>query len=79
MSPLSSASWAAFPGVPSLGTLAAEAETLERRLSAVRSPVVLCHNDLLIKNIIYNQSEGEEEPGRSSQRNHSIIHAKLPI
>ncbi|CAF89876.1 unnamed protein product, partial [Tetraodon nigroviridis] len=53
-----SSSWAAFPGVPSLGTLAAEAETLERRLSAVRSPVVLCHNDLLIKNIIYNQSEG---------------------
>lgn len=50
-----------FPGIPSFGTLSAEVETLKLCLSQIDSPVVLCHNDLLVKNIIYNQSQGKEE------------------
>lgn len=44
--------------VPSFETLSVEMETLKRHLSQIDSPTVLCHNDLLTKNIIYNQSEG---------------------
>ncbi|XP_029009373.1 ethanolamine kinase 2 isoform X2 [Betta splendens] len=44
--------------VPSFETLSAEMESLRRHLSQVDSPTVLCHNDLLTKNIIYNQQEG---------------------
>ncbi|XP_056908046.1 ethanolamine kinase 1 isoform X1 [Takifugu flavidus] len=51
-------SWVAFPGVPSFGILSGEMETLKRHLSQIDSPVVLCHNDLLIKNIIYNHTDG---------------------
>lgn len=58
---LSSPSWVAFPGVPSFGALSGEMETLKRHLSQIDSPVVLCHNDLLMKNIIYNHTDGEEE------------------
>lgn len=56
-----SPSWVAFPGVPSFGILSGEMETLKRHLSQIDSPIVLCHNDLLIKNIIYNHTDGEEE------------------
>ncbi|TRY93346.1 hypothetical protein DNTS_007727 [Danionella cerebrum] len=31
---------------------------LQQNLSKLGSPVVLCHNDLLCKNIIYKQKEG---------------------
>ncbi|XP_035521457.1 ethanolamine kinase 1-like isoform X1 [Morone saxatilis] len=44
--------------VPSFETLSAEMESLKRHLSQLDSPIVLCHNDLLTKNIIYNQKEG---------------------
>ncbi|XP_029379414.1 ethanolamine kinase 1 [Echeneis naucrates] len=44
--------------VPSFETLSAEMETLKRHLSLIDSPTVLCHNDLLTKNIIYNHKEG---------------------
>ncbi|XP_047451337.1 ethanolamine kinase 1 [Mugil cephalus] len=45
-------------GVPSFETLSAEMESLKRHLSQTDSPTVLCHNDLLTKNIIYNHKEG---------------------
>ncbi|XP_069763817.1 ethanolamine kinase 1 [Narcine bancroftii] len=32
---------------------------MKRHLSNLRSPVVLCHNDLLCKNIIYNEKKGQ--------------------
>lgn len=44
--------------VPSFETLSVELESLKRCLSQVDSPTVLCHNDLLTKNIIYNHKEG---------------------
>ncbi len=50
----------ALQGVPSFETLSVEMESLKRHLSQIDSPTVLCHNDLLTKNIIYNNKEGEE-------------------
>ncbi|MEQ2293602.1 Ethanolamine kinase, partial [Ameca splendens] len=44
--------------VPSYETLMAEMESLKIHLSQTDSPTVLCHNDLLTKNIIYNSFEG---------------------
>lgn len=44
--------------VPSVETLTEEMKSLKRHLSQVDSPTVLCHNDLLTKNIIYNQEDG---------------------
>ncbi|XP_029992493.1 ethanolamine kinase 1 [Sphaeramia orbicularis] len=44
--------------LPSLETLRMEMESLKTHLSQIESPTVLCHNDLLTKNIIYNQEEG---------------------
>ncbi|XP_034031764.1 ethanolamine kinase 1-like isoform X2 [Thalassophryne amazonica] len=44
-------------GVLSFDMLA-EMESLRRALSNMGSPIVLCHNDLLTKNIIYNQNQG---------------------
>ncbi|KAK5901783.1 hypothetical protein CesoFtcFv8_007108 [Champsocephalus esox] len=44
--------------VPSFETLSAEMESLKRHLSQIDSPTVLCHNDLLTKNIIYDHKEG---------------------
>ncbi|XP_042352407.1 ethanolamine kinase 1-like isoform X2 [Plectropomus leopardus] len=51
-------SFAALREVPSFETLSAEMESLKRHLSQIDSPTVLCHNDLLTKNIIYNHKEG---------------------
>lgn len=48
--------------LPSIDTLSAEMDLLKRHLSVIDSPTVLCHNDLLTKNIIYNHEEGEEQP-----------------
>ncbi|KAG7456201.1 hypothetical protein MATL_G00249300 [Megalops atlanticus] len=42
--------------VPSAACLREEMLWLQQSLSVLGSPVVLCHNDLLCKNIIYNQS-----------------------
>ncbi|KAF4114654.1 hypothetical protein G5714_004877 [Onychostoma macrolepis] len=44
--------------VPSGACLRDEMIWLQQNLSKLGSPVVLCHNDLLCKNIIYNQQEG---------------------
>ncbi|XP_061898807.1 ethanolamine kinase 2 isoform X2 [Entelurus aequoreus] len=49
---------AAGQQLPSLATLSAEAESLERHLSLVDSPTVMCHNDLLTKNIIHDRKQG---------------------
>ncbi|XP_028286383.1 ethanolamine kinase 1 [Parambassis ranga] len=49
---------AALQEVPSFETLSLEMESLKRHLSQIDSPTVLCHNDLLTKNIIYNDKEG---------------------
>ncbi|XDV25005.1 hypothetical protein PO909_029011 [Leuciscus waleckii] len=43
--------------VPSSACLRDEMIWLQQNLSKLGSPVVLCHNDLLCKNIIYNQKE----------------------
>uniref|UniRef100_A0A1A7Z5W2 ethanolamine kinase n=1 Tax=Iconisemion striatum TaxID=60296 RepID=A0A1A7Z5W2_9TELE len=47
--------------VPGPQALRKELLWLQQNLSVLGSPVVLCHNDLLCKNIIYNQREGEYE------------------
>ncbi|KAM8891384.1 ethanolamine kinase 2 [Spinachia spinachia] len=57
-SSLSPQSPAAPQQLPSLETLSLEMESLKRHLSHIDSPTVLCHNDLLTKNIIYNRVEG---------------------
>uniref|UniRef100_A0A8C1LW70 ethanolamine kinase n=2 Tax=Cyprinus carpio TaxID=7962 RepID=A0A8C1LW70_CYPCA len=44
--------------VPSTACLRDEMIWLQQNLSKLGSPVVLCHNDLLCKNIIYKQQEG---------------------
>ncbi|KAF3859490.1 hypothetical protein F7725_021889 [Dissostichus mawsoni] len=44
--------------VPSPRCLREELVWLQQSLSVLGSPVVLCHNDLLCKNIIYNAEEG---------------------
>lgn len=44
--------------VPSSRVLREEMVWLQQSLSVLGSPVVLCHNDLLCKNIIYNQQAG---------------------
>uniref|UniRef100_A0A8B9PP37 ethanolamine kinase n=1 Tax=Apteryx owenii TaxID=8824 RepID=A0A8B9PP37_APTOW len=45
------------PDVPSLEVLEHELAWMKETLSQLGSPVVLCHNDLLCKNIIYNSTE----------------------
>ncbi|XP_018614221.1 ethanolamine kinase 2 isoform X1 [Scleropages formosus] len=44
--------------VPSKEVLEQEMAWMKEHLSQLGSPVVLCHNDLLCKNIIYNAKEG---------------------
>ncbi|KAJ8261984.1 hypothetical protein GJAV_G00160750 [Gymnothorax javanicus] len=48
--------------IPSAECLTEEMLWMQRSLSLLDSPVVLCHNDLLCKNIIYNQSAGVTAP-----------------
>ncbi|XP_051916527.1 ethanolamine kinase 1-like [Hippocampus zosterae] len=55
---LSGPSSSSGPQLPSLAMLSAEAESLERHLSPLGSPIVLCHNDLLTKNIIHDREQG---------------------
>ncbi|XP_050960722.1 ethanolamine kinase 1 isoform X2 [Labeo rohita] len=43
---------------PCLKIIIKEMEELKSHLTHINSPVVLCHNDLLTKNVIYNQEEG---------------------
>ncbi|CAL8318744.1 unnamed protein product [Lota lota] len=45
--------------VPGLRQLRHELVWLQQSLSVLGSPVVLCHNDLLCKNIIYQQGPGD--------------------
>ncbi|KAF7254792.1 Ethanolamine kinase 2 [Varanus komodoensis] len=44
--------------IPSLEVLEEEICWMKEHLSQLRSPIVFCHNDLLSKNIIYNETEG---------------------
>ncbi|XP_051957051.1 ethanolamine kinase 1-like [Xyrauchen texanus] len=44
--------------VPSQDVLEQEMAWMKEHLSQLGSPVVLCHNDLLCKNIIHNEEEG---------------------
>ncbi|XP_048401606.1 ethanolamine kinase 1-like isoform X2 [Stegostoma tigrinum] len=44
--------------VPTFDILVSEVEKLKEHLSQCESPVVLCHNDLLCKNIIYIEAKG---------------------
>lgn len=59
---LSSAPCRLSSDVPSLQCLRKELVWLQQSLTVLGSPVVLCHNDLLCKNIVYNQREGELTP-----------------
>lgn len=43
---------------PNIKIIIKEIEELKSHLNHIDSPVVLCHNDLLTKNIIYNPEEG---------------------
>ncbi|NXL47786.1 EKI1 kinase, partial [Podilymbus podiceps] len=45
--------------IPSPQVLQEEMAWMKERLSNLGSPVVLCHNDLLCKNIIYNKKRGD--------------------
>ncbi|MEE6477415.1 hypothetical protein FKM82_011508 [Ascaphus truei] len=45
--------------VPSFQVLQEEMAWMKSILSSLGSPVVLCHNDLLCKNIIYNEKQGD--------------------
>lgn len=45
--------------VPSLEMLEHELAWMQDTLSQLGSPVVLCHNDLLCKNIIYDRTRGQ--------------------
>ncbi|OCT86009.1 ethanolamine kinase 1 [Xenopus laevis] len=45
--------------VPSPRVLEEEMSWMKEVLSNLQSPVVLCHNDLLCKNIIYNEKRGD--------------------
>uniref|UniRef100_A0AAQ5ZKR2 ethanolamine kinase n=1 Tax=Amphiprion ocellaris TaxID=80972 RepID=A0AAQ5ZKR2_AMPOC len=47
--------------VPSKALLEQEMAWMKEHLSTLGSPVVLCHNDLLCKNIIHNNKEGMAE------------------
>lgn len=47
--------------VPSQAVLEQEMVWMKEHLSTLGSPVVLCHNDLLCKNIIHNSKEGEKQ------------------
>ncbi|XP_041967052.1 ethanolamine kinase 1-like [Alosa sapidissima] len=46
------------PGAASVEALRSEMNELKRHLGHVYSPTVLCHNDLLTKNIIFNDTKG---------------------
>lgn len=63
---------AALPHRPSVQTLSAEMESLKRHLSQIDSPTVLCHNDLLTKNIIYNHHEGEQRTSHTHTGRHGV-------
>ncbi|KAF4022714.1 hypothetical protein G4228_014867 [Cervus hanglu yarkandensis] len=45
--------------IPSSQILQEEMTWMKKILSSLGSPVVLCHNDLLCKNIIYNEKQGD--------------------
>ncbi|XP_030071391.1 ethanolamine kinase 1 [Microcaecilia unicolor] len=45
--------------VPSFQVLQEEMAWMKEKFSNLGSPVVLCHNDLLCKNIIYNDKQGD--------------------
>lgn len=36
-----------------------ELNRLKQELESMECPIVLCHNDLLLKNIIYNKQKGK--------------------
>lgn len=58
--------------VPSLRCLRDELLWLQQSLSVLGSPVVLCHNDLLCKNIIYSQEAGEYWLHTCSHRHYCV-------
>ncbi|KAL2103067.1 hypothetical protein ACEWY4_002235 [Coilia grayii] len=65
--------------VPSARCLREEMLWLKQSLSGLGSPVVLCHNDLLCKNIIYSQDAGEHlPPATLTNCPISIPHPQLP-
>ncbi|XP_077151161.1 ethanolamine kinase 2 isoform X2 [Ranitomeya variabilis] len=45
-------------GIPSMKVLEEELTWLQKYLPSLESPIVFCHNDLLCKNVIYNEEEG---------------------
>ncbi|XP_075191756.1 ethanolamine kinase 2 [Anomaloglossus baeobatrachus] len=45
-------------GIPSLKVMEEELFWLQKYLPSLESPIVFCHNDLLCKNVIYNEGEG---------------------
>lgn len=52
--------------VPSKAVLEQEMVWMKEHLSSLGSPVVLCHNDLLCKNIIHNSKEGDTQFSQDS-------------
>uniref|UniRef100_A0A8C2STA3 ethanolamine kinase n=1 Tax=Coturnix japonica TaxID=93934 RepID=A0A8C2STA3_COTJA len=58
--------------IPSPQVLQEEMAWMKERLSNLGSPVVLCHNDLLCKNIIYNKKRGVNEVDYSLYPNRKL-------
>lgn len=44
-----------------MDSLKREVEEMERELTKLSCPLVLCHNDLQSRNIIYNDQDGNEK------------------
>ena len=47
--------------LPSKETLAADLDRMEEALTKLGSPSVFSHNDLLLKNIVYNKAKGRDK------------------
>ncbi|KAJ8268993.1 hypothetical protein COCON_G00116000 [Conger conger] len=63
--------------VPNAECLKEEMLWMQQSLSVLGSPVVLCHNDLLCKNIIFNQSAGVTAPPAGEGETALSGHAQL--
>ncbi|XP_026883917.2 ethanolamine kinase 1 isoform X2 [Electrophorus electricus] len=58
--------------VPRIDLLLNEMEDLKKHLNGIDSPTVLCHNDLLTKNIIHNSTEGVNNVDYSLYPSHEL-------
>uniref|UniRef100_UPI00398EC5B7 ethanolamine kinase 1 isoform X2 n=1 Tax=Pristiophorus japonicus TaxID=55135 RepID=UPI00398EC5B7 len=65
--------------VPGHQELEQELAWMKKHLSSLGSPIVLCHNDLLCKNIIYNEKEGQLTELNASTRFFDILTSNYKV